>query len=372
MTHKKIRAVGAAVLVAVWALLTGFSWFGTDQAISEAERRQLAQVPTLSADTLLDGSYMEDFEDYTLDQFPLRDTFRQIKSIFHFYGLRQADNNQIYIQDGYAAKQLYPLDQHSVDHAVSRFTGIYNNLLAPAGAKVYVAVVPDKSYYLGQAAGQLTMDYEALFATVQEGMPYATYIDLTGTLSAGDYYRTDTHWRQEKLIPAATAICNAMGVTAPSASDYTVTALERPFYGVYYGQAALPMDPETMYLMESDLLDACSVTYHDYGLSGKVGHVYDEEKLTATDLYEVYLGGSRSILTIENPNAATDRELIIFRDSFGSSIAPLLVQDYARVTLIDIRYITSAQAKNYVNFENADVLFLYSTLVLNESSALRP
>ena len=53
-------------------------------------------------------------------------------------------------------------------------------------------------------------------------------------------------------------------------------------------------------------------------------------------------------------------------------MTPLLVQDYAKVTLVDIRYIHPTQVKMFVNYEGADVLFLYSTLVLNESSAIRP
>ena len=85
----------------------------------------------------------------------------------------------------------------------------------------------------------------------------------------------------------------------------------------------------------------------------------------------MYLSGARSLLTIENPNAATGRELILFRDSFGSSIAPLLVSDYAKVTLVDLRYIQSDYLGQFLTFSGQDVLFLYSTLVLNSSAAIK-
>ena len=94
-------------------------------------------------------------------------------------------------------------------------------------------------------------------------------------------------------------------------------------------------------------------------------------KLDSKDLYDVYLSGARSLLTIENPNAATDRELIVFRDSFGSSMVPLLANDYAKVTLVDIRYLPADKLGEFVEFGNQDVLFLYSTLVLNQSSMLK-
>ncbi|MBR6635258.1 MAG: hypothetical protein IKL41_06515, partial [Clostridia bacterium] len=78
-----------------------------------------------------------------------------------------------------------------------------------------------------------------------------------------------------------------------------------------------------------------------------------------------------SLITIDNPNAKTDKELVLFRDSFGSSIAPLLATGYSKVTVVDIRYVQSAILGRFINFENADVLFLYSTLVLNNSETLK-
>ena len=360
---KKYLAIPILIL---WAGLTAFGWFGPAKEVSEAERRPLKQIPQISLQSVLEGSFMKDFGDYTLDQFPLRDGLRTVKSLFHYYVLGQKDNNGIYLSQGYAAKQEYPLKEESIAHAAERFTYLYEKYLADS--KVYMAVVPDKGYYLAEEAGQLAMDYERLFALLEEKLPWAEQIDLTEHLSMDSYYRTDTHWRQEKLLPAAQALCQAMGVTAPESRDFEMVAVDRPFYGVYYGQAALPMKAETLYVMENELLSDCTV--YDYE-SGKTGDVYDRTKLDSRDLYDVFLSGSRSLLTIENPNAKTDRELLIFRDSFGSSIAPLLVQDYAKVTLIDIRYIQIDVLERFVEFKGQDVLLLYSTLVLNNSETIK-
>ena len=83
------------------------------------------------------------------------------------------------------------------------------------------------------------------------------------------------------------------------------------------------------------------------------------------DMYNVFLSGAKALLTIKNPNASTRRELIVFRDSFGSSITPLLVQDYSTVTVVDLRYIDYRLLEQYVTFRGKDVLFLYNTQVLN-------
>ena len=356
----------AIVIAAVWGLLALAQLLLPDGTTSDTERRPLARMPELTVETLLDGSFMEDFDDYSLDQFPLRDGFRTLKSLFHYNVLGQRDNNGIYLAGGSAVKQEYPLREASVEHALERFSYLSEKYLTDSD--VYFAIVPDKGYYLAESSGHLAMDYQELFRLFREGMPWAEFIDLTDTLTADSYYRTDTHWRQESLLAAAQRLCAAMGVTAPRAEDYTVTDVSQPFYGVYYGQAALPMAPDTLRLLESELLRGCSV--YDYE-SGKTGAVYNMEKLSGKDLYEVFLSGPRSLLTIENPNAGTDRELIVFRDSFGSSIVPLLVQDYASVTLVDIRYIQIDVLDRFLEFREQDVLFLYSTLVLNNSETIK-
>lgn len=366
--NKKIRMIGISAVAVLWAVLTLWAWLKPAGELSVSERRPLAQFPELSVDTVLSGEFISKFEDYTLDQFPMRDTFRQVKSLFHYNVMMQSDNNDIYVEDGYAAKLEYPLNQNSLDYANQRFDALYNKYLKGTNTKVYFSVIPDKSFYIGQQNGYPVMDYEKLFTNIQDNNEWAQYIDITGELTVEDYYKTDTHWRQEKILDVAQTLCTKMNAPAPTASMFTQQKVEKPFYGVYYGQAALPMPSEDMYIMSSNTLDACVVT--DFETSSKTV-VYDTEMLDSKDLYDYYLGGAKALLTIENPNAQTGKELVIFRDSFGSSIAPLLMESYSKVTLIDIRYIKSDFIGSFIKFDNQDVLFMYSTLVLNSSSTLK-
>ena len=352
------------VILLLWASLTAFSWFGPAKEMSDSERRPLAQMPAMDLHSISSGKFMKDFEGYSLDQFPLRDGFRTVKALFHQYVLGQKDNNGIYLHDGYAVKQESQLNEDSLNHALERFNHIYETYLQDS--QIYMAVVPDKGYYLAEEAGQLSMDYEALFDKMAAGMPWARQIDLTDSLSITDYYRTDTHWRQENLFAAAKTICDALGVSAPD--PVRATVLDRPFYGVYYGQAALPMEPDTLAVLELDYLKACTVYDHE---TGNTGMVYDRTKLDSRDLYDVYLSGARALLTIENPHGKQEKELIVFRDSFGSSMVPLLAADYSKVTLVDTRYISSDLLDRFMEFRGQDVLFLYSTLILNSSSAIK-
>ncbi len=127
-----------------WVALTAMAWFGPDKAASISERRPLAQMPKVQMQSILSGKFMTEFGKYTLDQFPLRDGFRRVKAQFHQNVLAQKDNNGIYLSQGYAAKQEYPLNKPSVSHALERFSQIYERYLQDS--RVVMAVVPDKGY----------------------------------------------------------------------------------------------------------------------------------------------------------------------------------------------------------------------------------
>ena len=77
------------------------------------------------------------------------------------------------------------------------------------------------------------------------------------------------------------------------------------------------------------------------------------------------------MLTIENPDYNGTKELIVFRDSYGSSLIPLLVTGYSKVTVVDTRYISPKLLNQYIEFKEQDVLFMYSTLIINNSTTLK-
>ena len=357
------KTISLLLVVALWASVAAWAWFKPATAFSDAERRPLEQFPELGGESLVSGQFMKDFADYAVDQFPLRDSFRTLNAYLTYYLLGQKDNNGIYIHDGYAAKMEYPLDESSVKNAVNRFTELYEKYLTEGNVRF--VLVPDKSYYLAAEAGVLSLDYEALYERMEEALPWAEFIDLRSSLSIDSYYRTDTHWRQEELIPAAGVIADRLGVTLP---EFTREKIERPFYGVYYGQAALPMEPDAMYYLTNEVLENCTVTIHD---SGTTAQVLDKTKLESKDLYDGFLSGGAAVLEINNPAGVAGRELIVFRDSFGSSMVPLLVGDYERVWVLDTRYVNPAMLEQFVDFADQDVLFLYSVLILGNSTALR-
>ena len=366
MTNKIKHIVITFVMIATFLSVSLFAWLKPADDFSLSERRKLSQFPELSFKTIISGDFMSNFENYTLDQFPLRDKFRTLKALVALNVFNQSANNDIYVVDGFASKIEYPLNEMSVKRAGERFRYVYEKYLKEANTNNYLSIIPDKNYFLATENGYLSTDYDKMISLLRENTRYLEYIDITKDLEISDYYKTDTHWREENIVDIAEKLGKEMGTDVKA--EYQEKTLGVDFYGVYYGQSALPLEAEKIKYLENGSLKNCRV--YDFQ-NGKEISVYDMEKANGKDPYEMFLGGPLSLVTIENDNAKTDKELIIFRDSFGSSIAPLLVEGYKKITLVDIRYIHPNLIGNYIEFDSQDVLFLYSTSVLNNSETIK-
>lgn len=277
-----------------------------------------------------------------------------------------APADAVYVYDGYAAKTDAAFDAASLDRAAYRFQHLYD--LYFTGRTVYLAVVPDKAQFTVPPEGYTSAGAAETADDLCGALDFLTPVDITAGLTLADYYRTDPHWRQEQLRPVADTLLTAMGAPVPDTREESLCALEGAFHGSYWGKTEEPLEPDTLSYLTSPVLEGCTV--HNYETDTD-GGVYDFT--AAQDApYDLFLSGSRSLLRIDNPNALSDRTLVVFRDSFGSSIIPLLAESYRTVYAVDIRYLASDLLGRFVDFPaDADVLLLYSTTVLHNSITLK-
>ena len=342
--------------------------FLPDTEISYSERRKLAEFPEFSVEKLLKkdingNGYFDALEKYLLDQFIARDSFRTLNVATRRYLFMQKDVNDIFTLNDRIFKMEYKLNEKAVERTADIYLKVINKYFSNNNANVYYTIVPDKNYYSAEASGYLSLDYDRMFSIMNEKLSGYNYIDIRGELTENDYYRTDLHWKQEKLFGVANKLLDSMGEAGNIKPDDYEYEIYEGFRGAYYGQAALPIEPDSLIYLPNNEIKNCKV--FDYE-SGKYIDIYAKEKLGTVDTYDVFLHGPRAIITIENPSCTNGKELIIFRDSFGSSLAPLLLSAYSKITLLDIRYVSSSNLGRFIEFsENCDVLFMYNTGTLN-------
>jgi hypothetical protein len=334
----------------------------TPPIVSQAERRTLATMPDLSLTSVASGTFMSGFEKFAADSFAGREPLRTLKAWTVLYPLAQLDKSGLYQGDS-GVGRFEPLNVASATKVSAKIATVANDL---DGLNIYYAFVPDKSIYAGRYLPGF--DPQAAKDALGTHLADYTFIDLTQVLGADSFYRTDLHWDQTTLDPVVRALGDAMDFLVDLSTE-TRTAGE--FSGVYAGQLALPVAPDQMTyrplpnLITAEYLDVTTLTT-------QLGQVYDLEAFAGQDPYDLFLSGAQPIVRLTNPNATTDRELFLFRDSFGSSLAPLLALDYARVTCIDLRYINWRLVPDFVTFPpGSDVLFLYSSQILNSEAVLQ-
>ena len=343
------------------AIILIFNIFTKKETISYTERRKLKELPEITLETIFNGDIFDNLEDYYSDHFILRDKFRNLKANFGFKVLGKKDYNNLYIKDNYIYKIEYPLKENKVQGFTNKINKLYNDYLKDMNA--YYSIIPDKNYYTQN--DYLKLDYDRLFKLLQENLSSdIKYIDITKDLNIDNYYYTDIHWKQETLNNVVKRLSETMKFNVTN--NYTKKEY-KPFYGTYYGQLGLNTLPDKLIYLSNDTINNSSVK----AIGKEVNKVYDENSLGKMDSYDVFLGGTVPIIEVTNNNTQNNKELIIFRDSFSSSIAPLLLDGYKKVTLIDLRYIDSSLLTNYISFTNQDILLLYNTTIINNSDLIK-
>ncbi len=367
----KVKKIIISVLFVGWlAVFAVLSLVLKDKDHSVSERRKLEQFETYSEKHESEEKKGKDYsltqyfswlEDYFLDQFPSRDNFRSLTAISRFYLFNQSDSNGYYIADGSACKVDPDLNTDALESSVESVNSLYDRYFA-SNTDVYYSVIPDKNYFYAESSGHLHYDYEKLLEIYSSGLnENIEYIDIFPLLEGDDYYITDPHWDQKNILPVAQHLLTEMGVSV-SDIDYTEQKLEN-FSGTYVGQLSLPLPDESVTLLTSDAINSCTVTDYE---TGKTRAVYELDDFKNTDPYDVFLGGAKSLLKIENPSQTNGRQLVVFRDSFGSSLVPLLIDGYSEIIVADTRYIYPSLIGNFVEIrDDCDVLFIYSTSVIN-------
>ena len=332
-----------------------------DTDISIAERRKLATMPELTTKSLFDGTYFKKFDSYVTDQFVERDAFRKIKIDIELS--TKGEYNNLYLYDDYIIEEIFPLNSNSINNLTSKINYIKDTYLND-NSNIYYTIIPDKNYFVNK--GNLKLDYNKLQDMMKSNLTNLNYINIFDKLTLDNYYKTDTHWKEEDLFNVANTIANQMNFDITNNNNVVNTITT--FKGSYAGRLSVTKDIDTIKTISNPSTLNSSVYNYE---TKKYTDIYDYTKINSLDKYDIYLSGAVPIIDIINNNTSSDKELIVFRDSYGSSLIPLLIEGYKKITVIDIRYISSKILNKYIDFNDQDVLFMYSILTINNSFSIR-
>lgn len=357
-----MKKMTSVLFISIITLLMILSIIIPDKVISSNERRHFEVFPKFTFELLMNGKYLASIEPYLLDHMPFRDKFREIKVWIETVIFNKSDINKIYFTDDHLLKIEYPYNKDMGKKFLEYIDKIKDRYLE--NNDVYVGIIPDKNYFGSDQS--LKMDYEELINDVKTGE--YIYINLFDDLELNSYYKTDPHWKQEKLGFVVDHLSKVMDFKIAYSIDEMDKNKYDNFYGAYAGQSSINVKPERLTYLSHYIFDNAIVKNYEKETETEI---YNKTLLLGIDSYDIFLAGASPLIEITNDEANSDKELIIFRDSFSSSLVPLLIGSYQKITLVDTRYVSYEQLENFIEFDNQDILFLYSTLVVNNSVMLR-
>lgn len=352
-----------------------------DRESSEQENTNLSQFKAPTLETLRSGEFMEKFEKYYNDQFPLRDQWVHLKARSE-WALGKQENNKVYF--GTDGRTLFAhftrISREDLERRVSFVNKLGENLDVP----VYFSLVPDKSgtlpYLLPDNAPNVDDN-----STIQQAKELCgekvSFIDMTDWLGnpsddeelmgISSFYRTDHHWTSMGAYWGYVVLMEGMGRDIHVLAWDQKALVSDSFYGTTYSASGAGwVEPDSIYTIvpEGGTKGRVTVTRYPEGKPIE-GGLYYPEKLEVKDKYAYFLGGNQPLCVIRNPDAAGGK-LLVVRDSYSDSLAPFLAEEFQEVHLFDLRY-NNMSLKKYVEENGIDqVLVLYSSNNFNTDQNL--
>ncbi len=361
-----------------------------DNDFSAEENRSLKTFPKLTWQSLTEGKFGSDMNEYFADQFPARDALVGLKGVCEL-ALGKGENNGVVLgKDGQLAvrwfdayvdrlTRVYDTDYYSED-SIAAQTDALNKLsadLAAQGIPLTVIIPPRTLDVVGAQTRYPAQSTDALWADIEVGVDGSVnYIDLREQMQVAHqngeyvYYRTDHHWTTKGAHMAYEALMTEWG---READVYAQGCFEvetvNDFLGTTWSRAGFKfVKAETLELWHYAGENGYTVTDPETGVSFK--GFYNRDYLEKKDKYSAFLDGTHGVLTVTKDTDEPRQTLLVLKDSFFNSMAPFLAQHYDLV-VVNLSIGGVQPLQTYIDEYGCDgVLIVYNAENIIENNAL--
>ena len=334
-----------------------------DREMSEEENRMLASKPKLTFSTLVNGDFMEQYEEYLSDQFAGRDLWHRMKVALDRFGGSRMENG-IYIgKDGQLLQDIQvPVQEHLSENldAIKEFTETYQDI------PVTMILVPDAACILNDRLPWLASveDQNQMISMVEQSLgDSVTWVDAASALNKHKrekiYYLTDHHWTSLGAFYTFQEAATALGIEEDVSDKFLSYTVSDSFNGVLASESGAGLGTEENIDIYVPREGDNDVIVNYVNESKRTTSLYDSSKLETKDQYGVFLGGNTSLIDIRTVSTSQKR-LLVVKDSFANSFIPFLAPYYREIVVVDPRYYSGTIEDIMSSYRITDALFLYS------------
>lgn len=334
-----------------------------DREMSEKENRMLAERPALSMGTVMNGDFMEQWENYQSDQFAGRDFWRGVKVFLDRLGGARMENG-VYIGKG--GQLLEEIEVPDDGQSEANLSAIVDFAEKYPDIQTSVMLVPDAACILSDSLPAFAgvEDQRQLLGVAEQRLGDSVkWIDavsvLNNHISDKLYYKTDHHWTTLAAFYVFRESAASLGIDGEVGDNFASYTVSNDFNGVLAAKSGVGLsEKETIDIYaptQGD--DDVVVSYVDEGR--KRTSLYDSSKLETRDQYAVFLGGNSSVIDIRTVSPKKKR-LLVLKDSFANCFIPFLTPYYREIVVVDPRYYSGTIGDIMDTYRITDALVLYS------------
>lgn len=376
-THRRaITAVCIAVITFFCAIIFSvflLSAILPDRKKSETENRVLKQFPKFSLAALFDGSFTKNLEIYLNDQFPFRDSIITLKTkVDRIAG--KTEENGVYIgKDGFLFESPAKADDVKLKELTKAITDFSRKnkklkkafILSPNASDILPEKLP---------TALKPEDRSEAFRFIRKNIPGVSWIDCKGVFEKQKnksdlFYRTDHHWTTRAAYLSFNELSSLWSLGAKK-RDFSFYPVSASFQGTLSSSAAVND--------AADIIEICvpkkqegkyTVLYESS--SRKTASLFEKEKLSQKNQYEVFLGGNYDKVIISTA-ADTPATLLVLKDSYANCMLPMLTPYFSKIVVIDPRYFSDSLKAVMGETKFTHVLFVYNMDTLLGDTSLVP
>lgn len=332
------------------------------RAFSEMENRELKTSSQFTMSRLFKGDFQSQYEKVVADQFVGRDEWITLKSMTESALLKTENNGVIYGKNGALFGKLTSYNQEQLTKNIG-----FLQQFAEKHDNVTFGVIPSGYTYstdqLPRGSGQI--DQMPIIEDIQKSLDDSIqWFDVAGLLAAQKseslYYNTDHHWRGTTAYLAYTALCEQFELEPVAEEELTLREVE-DFYGSYFSKCKKAgTKPDTLTFYDLPFQVAATVD------GAQKDGWYDAAQLEKRDKYGAFLYGnggltilSRADSQTKDTNSETSR-LLLIKDSFSNALAPLFLNNFDEVYIVDLRSYPMGMTKLCEETDFDEIVVLYN------------
>lgn len=346
MREKITSAIFIIILAAFFALVMIFP---KDEQASVQENRPLAEMPAVSAESILSGNFGPAYENYLTDNVGFRSYFVNFGSfIENLRGIQpknmgrivEVGSGKLVLNDG-KIMEVFSKNPEVREAYIS----VLNDYADKLGKKsdMYIMLVPtqiefDESEYRTLSDSQKeTIDY--IYSALRGFKTVNVYDKLKANTDGYIYFRTDHHWTQRGAYFGYESLMEAAGQKAVPLDDMTNLKLSG-FLGYLYNQANVPdyakYADDIEYFESGENYTVAAKAFENGELVEYSAMLYCPPTDGSAPKYSLFIGGDHAFAEIDTNNKNGKTALVI-KDSYANAVLPLMTNNYEKIIVIDPR-----------------------------------